>query len=202
MNIIELVSIIKEETLKAGVGMPRFIDVEDISESRVCINGIWKTEISAWGICWKGGEWVYFETDNERGYISGIERYKTEEEACNDTYKYLSNKIKAEQDGYSDKDFAIRYVQNEYGYSKKESEETVEEIMEQEDVFKEFYNYLVEDEYCNDEGETIVVSGYSAQRLVEKEGFTPVAAYRFLGELRENKDEAEKALRSGKVRKE
>lgn len=202
MNIIELVTNIKEEARKADVEILKYIDVEDISDSRLCVDGTWTTLVSVWGICWKDGKWVYFETDEERGYISGIQIYDTEEEACDDTYKYLVNLIKAEQDGYSDKDFAIRYVQNEYEYSQKESEETVEEIMEQEDVFKEFYNYLVEDEYCNDEGETIVVSGYSAQRLVEKEGFTPVAAYRFLGKLRENKDEAEKALRSGTVRKE
>lgn len=202
MNIIELVTIIKREAGDAGVGIPKYIDVEDISDSRVCINGNWTTEISAWGICWKDGEWVYFETDNERGYISGIQNYKTEEEACEDTYEYLSNLIKAEQEGYSDKDFAIRYVQKEYGYSQEKAEKAVEEIMEQEDVFGEFYNYLLEDEYCNEDGEIVKVANYSAKYLVEKEEFTPVAAYRFLVKLRENKEEAENALRSGKVRKE
>ena len=202
MNIIELVTSIKEEARKADVEILRYIDVEDISDSRLCVDGTWTTEVSVWGICWKDGEWVYFETDEERGYISGIQRYETEEEACEDTYKYLFNLIKAEQDGYSDKDFAIRYVQNEYGYSQEEAEETVEEIMEQEDIFEEFCNYMTEDEYCNEDGETVEAAGYNAEYLVEKEGFTPVAAYRFLVELRENKDEAEKVLKSGTARKE
>lgn len=202
MDLIELVEAIMEETREAETGFMQYIDVEDISDSQLCIDGTWRNMPSAWGICWKDGKWVYFETDSERGYISGIRKYETEEEACEDTYKYLSNLIKAEQDGYSDEDFAVRYVQNEYGYPREEAEEIVEEIMEQEDIFEEFYNYLTEDEYCNEDGEMVEVSGYNAQRLVEKEGFTPVAAYRFLAHIRENKDEAEKALRNGTVRKE
>lgn len=202
MNIIELVTNIKREAGNAGVGIPKYIDVEDISDSRVCINGNWTTEISAQVICWKDGEWVYFETDNERGYIAGIQNYKTEEEVCENTYEYLSNFIKAEQEGNSDKDFAIRYAQKEYGYSQKKAEDAVEEIMEQEDVFGEFYNYLLEDEYCNEDGEIVKVAEYSAKHLVDKEGFTPVAAYRFLVKLRKNREEAEKALRNGKVSKE
>ena len=201
MNLIELVTKIKEEEQKSGVKLPKYIDVEDINDSRLCVDGIWTTEISVWGICWKDGEWIYFETDNERGYISGIERYATEEEACKDTFEYMLDMIKGEQDGYTDEDFAMRYIQNEYGYSEEESEETVKKIMKQEDIFEEFSNYLVEDEFCNEDGKTVEVGSYSAKKLVEEEDFTPVAAYRFLVELRENREKAEKALRDGTVRK-
>ncbi|MDE6253220.1 MAG: hypothetical protein K2M78_11430 [Lachnospiraceae bacterium] len=202
MNLIELVELVREKKVKANVGLRQYVDVEDISDRRICIDGKWLNMPSVWGICWKDGEWVYFETDEERGYISGIKAYATEEEACEGTYRYLVNRIGAEQDGYTDKDFAIRYVQNEFGYSKEEAKAAVKEIMKQKDIFEEFCNYMVHDEYCNDEGETVEAAGYGAERLVEKEGFTSVAAYRFLVQLRENKDEAEKALRNGTVRKE
>lgn len=198
MNLIELVELIGE---KSNVKLRQYVDVEDISDSQICIDGKWLNMPSVWGICWKDGEWVYFETDEERGYISGIKTYATEEEACEGTYRYLVNRIGAEQDGYTDKDFAIRYVQNEFGYSKEEAKATVKEIMKQKDIFEEFCNYMVYNEYCNDEGETVEVEGYNAEYLVENEGFTSVAAYRFLVELRENNDEAEKALRNGTVRK-
>lgn len=202
MDIIELVTVIKEETLKAGVSLPRFIDVEDISENRVCIDGIWTTEVSAWGICWKDGEWVYFETDDERGYICGIERYQTEEEACNDTYKYLKNKIKAEQDGYSHRDMAVRYMMNKNQYTNDYAVKTTDTVIKYEDIFEEMFNYMRISEYGIKGKEPLEVNGYNAESLVEKEGFTPVAAYRFLAELRENKDMAENALKNGTIRKE
>lgn len=201
MNIIELVTRIKEKNRKSGVKLLRFIDVEDISDSRVCIDGTWTTETSAWGICWKDGKWVYFETDSERGYICGIERYETEEEACNDTYKYLSNAIKAEQEGYSHRDMAVRYLMNKNGYEKEVAVWTVDTVIKHEDIFEEMFNYMRISEY-GIRGKELNEGGYSARQLVEEEGFSPVAAYRFLAELRDNKDEAEKALRNGKVIKE
>lgn len=201
MNLIELVESIVKKAEESNVGIMQYVDVEDISDNQICVNDKWINMPSVWGICWKGGKWVYFETDEERGYISGIRKYETEEEACEGTYRYLINRIGAEEDGYTDEDFARRYVQNEYGYSQEEAEDIVEELMKQEDIFEEFCNFMTEDEYCNEEGETVEVEGYEAEQLVEKEGFTPIAAYRFLVELRENKDEAEKALSSGTVRK-
>lgn len=201
MNIIELVTKIKEKEGKEGVRLPRYIDVEDISDSRLCIDGTWTTETSAWGICWKDGEWVYFETDDERGYICGITRYETEEEACDDTYKYLSNAIKAGQEGYSHRDMAARYMMKKNGYEKKVAVQTVDKVIKHEDIFEEMFNYMRISEY-GIRGKELHESGYSARKLVEEEGFSPVAAYRFLAELRDNRDEAEKALMDGKVRKE
>lgn len=52
--------------------------------------------------------------------------------------------------------------------------------------------HMTEDEYCNEDGETVEAAGYNAEYLVEKEGFIPVAAYRFLAELKENRDKIKK----------
>ncbi|MBD5135758.1 MAG: hypothetical protein HDT39_07335 [Lachnospiraceae bacterium] len=48
----------------------------------------------------------------------------------------------------------------------------------------------------------INIVGYMAEELVKNEGFTEVAAYRFLMELRENHEGAERLLRNGEVIKE
>ena len=199
MDIIELVTRIKEKNKKSGEKLPRFIDVEDISDSRVCIDGTWTTETSAWGICWKDGEWVYFETDNERGYICGITRYATEEEACENTYKYLSNAIKAEQEGYSHRDMAVRYLMNKNGYEKELAVRTVDTVIKHEDIFEEMFNYMRLNQF---RGNLINIEGYTAEELVNNDGFTEVAAYRFLVELKENPEEAEKLLRNGTIEKE
>ncbi len=199
MNVIELVAKIEEERKKADVQLPRYIDVQDIDESRVCINGKWTTDISVWGICRKDGKWIYFETDNERGYISGIEKYETEEEACEDTYEYLIDAIRAEQDGYSDRDMSIRYMMNRNGYTEEKAVRTTDIVIEQEDIFEEMFNYMRISRYGMNGKETIQVLGYTAENLVKEKGFSPIAAYRFLAELRKKPDEMKERLNAGMV---
>lgn len=129
--ITELVEKIMEKEEKAEVGIRQYIDVEDISDNQLCIDGTWGNWPSAWGICRKDGKWVYFETDDERGYICGRKMFMTEKEACEYAYEDLSIAIKAEQ-----AEHAIRYFQNEYGYSRKKAVEVVSEIEKQEDMGK------------------------------------------------------------------
>lgn len=200
MDIIELMEKLDEEIGLHNEGIPGYVQVEDISDSQVCIDGKWRNVPSSWGICWKDGKWVYFETDNERGYICGIKKCMTEEEVCEYAYEDLKCRAEAEEENEPE-DIACRYIQEEYGYTEEDAEEMVQKIQEDKEVFEEFYNYLFSGEYCNSEWDSVEAAGYSARRLVEKEGFTPVAAYRFLVELRENKEEAEEALRSGTARK-
>ncbi|MDE5781636.1 MAG: hypothetical protein K2I03_09215 [Lachnospiraceae bacterium] len=201
MDVIELMEKIDKEIGLNNKRIPSYIHVDDISDSQVCIDGIWRNAPSSWGICWKEGKWVFFETDDERGYICGIKRCMTEEEVCEYVYEDLKCRVEADEEN-KPKDIACRYIQKEYGYTETDAKKVIQKIMEDKEVFEEFYNYLFSGKYCNEWWETIEVSEYSAERLVEKEGFAPVAAYRFLTELRENKDEAEKALRNGTVRKE
>lgn len=199
MNITELMKKLKDKKNSEGL---RYIEVEDISDSQVCIDGAWCNVPWAWGICQKDGQWVYFETDNERGYICGIKTCMTEEEVCRYVYEDITGKAEeAEEEEDEPQDIARRYIQKEYGYSEKEAGEIIQQISEDRDVFEEFYNFLFSEEYCNSEWESVEVGSYSAKQLVEEEDFTPVAAYRFLVELRENREKAEKALRDGMVRK-
>lgn len=123
--IAELVEKIMEKAEKAEVAIREYIDVEDISDSQLCIDGTWSNRTSAWGICRKDGKWVYFETDDERGYICGRKVFMTEKEACEYAYKDLSIAIEAEQ-----AERAIRYIQNVYGYSRERAVEIVDIVIQ------------------------------------------------------------------------
>lgn len=178
MNVIELLDIIGK---KGGVNMPKYIDAEDIEGGQICIDGRWVCRPSVWGICFKNGSWIYFSTDDERGYISGIKQFCSEEEVCDYVYGYMKNKIHAQNDGYTQKDMASRYMMNKYSYTKEKAVRTAEMIMKHEDIFAEMFNYMRLGRF---RGNLINIEGYTAEELVKNEGFTEVAAYRFLVELR------------------
>lgn len=95
LEVKKLVERITKEAQDAGVYIMQFIDAQDIDHS-VYVDGYWSTYISSWGLLEKNGEWVYFETDDERGYVYGSQRYKTLEEAIKDVYRYLRLKIDIE----------------------------------------------------------------------------------------------------------
>ncbi|MDE5781643.1 MAG: hypothetical protein K2I03_09250 [Lachnospiraceae bacterium] len=173
--------------------MPKYIDAEDMEDGQICIGGKWVCRSSAWGICFKNGSWIYFSTDDERGYISGIKQLGSEEEVCDYVYGYMKNKIHAQNDGYTQKDMASRYMMNKYGYTKEKAAQTAEMIMKHEDIFAEMFNNMRLNQF---RGNLINIEGYTAEELVNNDGFTEVAAYRFLVELRENHEEAERLLRN------
>lgn len=88
---------------------------------------------------------------------------------------------------------------NKYGYTKEKAVQTSEMIMKHGDIFAEMFNYMRLGRF---RGNLINIEGYTAEELVNNEGFTEVAAYRFLVELKENPEEAERLLRNGEAGKE
>lgn len=95
LEVKKLVERITKEARDAKVDIMQFIDAQNIT-NRVNVNGNWSTYVSSWGLLEKDRKWVYFETDDERGYVCGIEEYKTLEEAIEDVYRYLRRKIDIE----------------------------------------------------------------------------------------------------------
>lgn len=199
MNTIELVTKIKEEAKNANIKISEYMDVEDIKNGQLCINKKWMYIPSVWGICYKNGSWIYFSTDSERGYISGIKEFNSEEEVCDYVYNFIKHKINAKKDGYSHEEMASRYMVKKYGYSEDKALRTIEKIAVHKDIFEEMFNYMRRNKFI---GECIEVEGFTVQKLVGDEKFTVIAAYRFLSELRENPDEAKKLLGCGMVEKE
>lgn len=197
IKIAELVEYIEKESKKNKISLPQYIDVQDINDSRIFINGKWTTQIAAWGICPKDDKWIYFQTDEERGYICGIQKYDTESEACEGVLDILLTSMKSKQSGNSQRDNAVRYIVNTSSHSKEESEDIVDSIEEHEDIFEEMYNYMRYKEYGVRGKKVVGVEGFTAEKLVKEEGFTPTAAYRFLVKLSENAEKAKKELEEG-----
>ena len=194
MNTVELVAKIKEEAKNKKTNIPEYINVEDIGNGQLCIDKKWQCIPSVWGICRKNGLWIYFNTDSERGYISGMKEFNSEEELCDYVYSFMSNKINAWKNGYSHEEMTSRYIVKKFGYSEDKAIRTVGKIAVHKDIFEEMFNYMRRNKFV---GECIEVEGVTAQELVRDEGFTVVAAYRFLSELRENPNEAKELLASG-----
>ena len=71
-----------EELNSNYVIVPKFIEVEDITESQVIIAGEPQNSPCDWGIVEKEGKWIFFECDWERGYICYSEVFNSVEEAC------------------------------------------------------------------------------------------------------------------------
>lgn len=94
-EIEKLIKKIRIEAVEAGVGIEDFVDAQDINYSTICLDGNWTTYPGVWGLCEKDGEWIFFQTDDERGYICGIRRYDTLEEAVKEIYENYKIHIKA-----------------------------------------------------------------------------------------------------------
>ena len=66
-SINDLLNEIKQQP--NGHRLPTFIDVEGIMESQLIIDGVARNRPCAWGIVEQDGKWIFFFTDDERGYI-------------------------------------------------------------------------------------------------------------------------------------
>lgn len=73
--------------------LPTYIEVSDVLNdvfgSRIMINNEWQNRVYSWGICKKDKKYIYFETDDERGYILNLKYFDTEEEAVKYAYNVL-----------------------------------------------------------------------------------------------------------------
>ena len=70
--------------------------------------------------------------------------------------------------------------------------EIIENLKKYGDIFFEFYDYVLYEEFIED---GLVVEGYSAKQLYEISKFNPLDAYTYLIYLRDNPQEALKQLK-------
>jgi predicted Zn finger-like uncharacterized protein len=90
MNRIELAVWINSKE-----NLPQYIEVNYINEYQVNINGKYQNYINACGIVNQNRKWMYFETDDERGYLSHYRPFDTEEDACEYAQQQCMIKLKA-----------------------------------------------------------------------------------------------------------
>ena len=188
MKISELLNEIA--TYKNADRFPRFVIVDGINDSQLIIEGESKNVVYVWGIFNQGNEWIFFETDYDRGYIFFNESFDSEDEACNyarEHFIMISNSFSASPK--SKYDIGIRYIQKEYGYSDDIAENMLNEICKYDDIFEEFSNYIRVKKMHKKDKTQVIVEGITAEKLVVEYKFSILEAYTILKKLRDTPQE-------------
>lgn len=79
------------------------------------------------------------------------------------------------------------YLQNELGYDSKNSEEAIRKMIQELDIFYEFYDYVINEKFPK---RGIEVEGYTAEKLYNTAKMSVFEAYNYLIYLRSNSKEA------------
>ena len=183
MKIKELINEIS--TYKGADRFPHFIEVDGIKESQLVIKGELKNRVYAWGIIEQGDEWIFFETDYDRGYIFYYQSFGSEEEVCDYAREHFTIYSKAfSAPSKSKYDIVIQYIQKEYGYSKDKAEDLLIELCKYEDIFEEFSNYIRVKKLRNKDRTQVIIKGISAEKLVLECKMSVLEAYITLINLR------------------
>ena len=180
--------------------LPKYIVASDISDSQIKLDSEWKNIIYAWGICKKVDKFVYFETDNERGYVSNSRNFSNEESAVQYAYDALKI-INDSLNSNSLNDVAVRYIVNNYKYSEKRAEKMVKQMASHIDIFEEFSNYMRIGKFRKKDRSQTQIEGYTAERLCNEFNLSPLGAYNYLVYLREEPTNALADLKAGLPRK-
>lgn len=94
MNEIEaLMEDIKQRHISAD-RLPQFIEVEGITQSQVVIDGKEQNSPCTWGIVEQEAKWIFFEMDDERGYIWYSKDFNTIKEACDFAKEYFEPRLR------------------------------------------------------------------------------------------------------------
>lgn len=180
--------------------IPSYVEIEDISTKQIKVNNSYINAINRWGIFEKDGSWIFVRTDNERGYINIIKEFKSEMEVIDYARQLFENRVKA-QEGNSELERAIRYIQDKYQYSEKRATLIAKQIYKHDDIFEEFFNYTRTGKFRKKDRTQVNVLGYTAEQLNDKYNLSPLGAYNYLIYLKEEPDSAIKDLQAGLPRK-
>lgn len=130
------------------INLPGIFEAEDYNESQLKINGIWTNYLYGCGVIRKNDRYVYLETDQERGYISVVKEFENKESL----EQYICNRFtiiaNASRDSNSKEEMAVRFVQQKYKYSEKQSRRMVAQIAKHKEIFEEFFNYARVGRFC------------------------------------------------------
>lgn len=183
------------------VNLPGIFEAEDYKESQLKINGIWTNYLYGCGVIQKNDRYIYLETDQERGYISVVKEFESnellEQYICN-RFSIIAN---ASRDSISKEEMAVRFVQQKYNYSEKQSRRMVAQIAKHREIFEEFFNYIRVSKLCKKDGSQVSIGGYTAEKLMNENNLTTLGAYNYLVYLLEEPEEALKDLKNGLPKK-
>lgn len=176
--------------------MPRYIELSDADKNQIFLNGCWQNVIYAWSILFDGEKWKYVETDSDRGYVSRLESFTSENEAVEYAKDVLNKKCLASK-GNSKFEMLQRYIQQKYGYSNKIASSMLDKMILHEDIFEEFFNYARVGKFCKNNKTQTQVCGYTAEMLYRDYNLSPLGAYNYLVYLTEDSVNALADLQAG-----
>ena len=180
--------------------LPTYITVSDISESQVKIDGIWRNIFYSWGILQKDNKYIYFETDDDRGYLLYTKSFDDENSVC----EYAVEALKIINDASFEStplDKAVRYIEQRYGYSTKRAQKMAEQLSRHQEVFEEFLNCMRIGKFRKKDWTKVEVKGYTAEKLNAEYNLSPLGAYNYLVYLIEDPQNAISDLKKGLPKK-
>ena len=198
MNINEALDIIQK--MENANKFPNYITATDISASQMKIDDTWQNKIHSWGILQKNNQYIYFETDDEKGYLSFTKLFNDESSACE--FAVISFETKNEALNESTPlDMAVRYIEQKYGYAAKRAQKMAEQLNRYPNVFEEFLNYTRIGKFCKKDRTKVEVEGYTAEKLNAEYDLSPLGAYNYLVYLIEDPKKAILDLKKGLPKK-
>ena len=171
--------------------LPFYVEVEDIHDGMLLIDNKWMNYQYAWGIIDHEGKWIFFLTDEERGYVTAAYSFNTEAEACEYAAERLLIKAKS-LTGTNPTEELVRSIQQRFNYTEEYAAKAVFYLLETPDIFDEFYMYIQNESFSSENA--IRESGYTAKEICKSFNATPLEAYIYLAYLRKDPETALKRL--------
>lgn len=94
-------------------------------------------------------------------------------------------------------DRAVRFIENEYGYSNDRARRMAEQIFKHKNIFEEFLNYVRVGKMRKKDRTHVLVCGYTAEKLFNEYNLSPLGAYNYLVYLAEEPQQALQDLQDG-----
>lgn len=185
MNRQELIE--KVNTYPNSDKLPVYVEADDVSDGSLLINGKWENSLYSWGIIDHDGKWIFFLTDEERGYVTAAEIFDTESEACGYAAERLLIKAKSLTEK-TPSERLVRFIQKRFKYSEENAAKAVIYLLSEPDIFAEFYDYAIRDEFPSKNA--VEAAGFTARNIHNNYGATPVEAYIYLAYLRKDPEKA------------
>lgn len=93
MSLVEYLIDLKNNNLNAP--LPQYIEASDCDGYRIYVDGKWITSVNKCGIVENKGKLVYFETDDERGYVSLKKEYENYNAMMEEVSRWYQNIVNA-----------------------------------------------------------------------------------------------------------
>ena len=93
IEIKKLIEALQQQHPSAADKLPTFLNAEGITQSQVVLNGEAQNCPCAWGIVEQDAKWIFFEMDDERGYIWYSQTFDTIKETCDFAKEYFEPRL-------------------------------------------------------------------------------------------------------------